>query len=102
MKKTKMVPTETRKTTFYCDLCELDEGGALPIPEGEHSLCDHCGKDLCKDHRKVFTRYLQWQTGSQIHVLPNLTISLCDECRAINMTIEEFLNTVLKEMKLRK
>ncbi len=96
MKKTKMVPTEVRKDTWFCDLCEVQ------IPEGERSVCDHCGKDLCKDHRKVFTRYLQWQTGGQMHVLPNLTISLCDECRAINMTIEELLDTVLKEMKLRK
>ena len=101
MKREKIVSKEVKVTKYYCDLCEaVDEALQQPIPEGQNSVCDHCGKDLCLVHRKNFTKPLQWQSGFQMHIGPSIMINLCEECRALPMSYEGFLDIFFKDMKL--
>lgn len=97
MKKEKRIPSEIKETTWFCDICEKQIAKHDP-----RSVCDHCGKDLCGEHSKYFTRHIDWQRGFDMHVGPKISICLCPECRVITMTYEEFLDLFLqKEMKLR-
>jgi len=100
MKKEETVSKEVKVTTWYCDLCEVEGMLQSPIPQGQHSVCDHCGKDLCLEHRRHFTKAIEWSSGFQMHTGPSIAITLCDECRAKTTTYEEFLNMFFKDMKL--
>lgn len=100
MKDMKTVTRDVKVTTWYCDLCEVEGMHQPPIPKGQHSICDHCGKDLCLEHRKVFTKTIEWSRGFQMHTGPSIVIILCDECRAKTVTYGEAVDLFLKKMKL--
>lgn len=99
MKKEETVSKEVKVTTWYCDLCEVEGMLQPPISQGQHSVCDHCRKDLCLKHRRHFIKSIEWSRGFQMHIGPSIAITLCDECREISMTYEEFLNLFFSEMK---
>jgi len=94
MKKVEKIPATINKVTWFCDIC------GKKMAENARWVCTHCGKDICSKHKKWFDKSIDWRSGFEIHGSSRIDITLCDECRKIEMNYEEFIELFFKEMNV--